>query len=175
MKKKQSLRRLAFDGILTAVALSIYIVESYIPALIPVPGVKLGLANIVTVVAICLVGVADTAEILFARILLGAVFSGNFSALLYSAAGGVLCFLTMLPLRFVLNKKQVWALSVFGAIAHNIGQLFMASFVLGSFAVFSYLPALLISAIITGLFTGLCAQLVIYRMSGMFDKFLYGE
>ena len=83
-------RKLTQMALLTAIALTIFMVEAQIPALVPVPGVKLGLSNIITVFAVFAMGSREAAAILFVRIFLGAVFAGNFSTIFYSAAGGAL-------------------------------------------------------------------------------------
>ena len=91
-------------AMLTAIALTIFMVEAQIPALVPVPGVKLGLSNIVTVFAVFAMGPKEAAAILFARVFLGAVFAGNFSTIFYSAAGGALAILVTILLRKILTK-----------------------------------------------------------------------
>ncbi|MDO4355561.1 MAG: Gx transporter family protein [Clostridia bacterium] len=154
-------KRMAKLALLTCMALIIFIVEAQLPALCPVPGVKLGLANIVTVYAMFAMGPLDALLILAARILLGAVFSGRVVALLYSMAGGALCYLAMLLLRRLLSQDQIWVASVIGAVFHNIGQILVAMALTGSVALIGYLPVLLVSGMIAGLFTGLCAQKLI--------------
>lgn len=156
-------RRLTRDALLTAFALAIYVVELQLPSLVPIPGVKLGLANIITLVAMFWLGPADAAGILFARIVLGGIFSGQLMSFVYSLAGGTLCYLATLLLRKIVTSKQIWVCGVFGAIAHNVGQIAVASAVVGASAL-AYLPALTVSGIITGLFTGLCAQFIVHRM-----------
>ena len=81
-------KKLTLLSLLTAIALTIFMVEAQIPALVPIPGVKMGLANIVTVFAVFALGPREGASVLFVRIFLGAVFAGNFSTIFYSAAGG---------------------------------------------------------------------------------------
>ena len=85
-------------------------------------------------------------------------------SLFYSLAGGLLCYAVMLLLRRVLARKQIWVASVIGAVAHNIGQIFVAVIVTGTPAIVSYLPILLLSGIAAGLFTGFAAQYLINRM-----------
>ncbi len=162
-----SAKRLTRDAIFTAVALIIFIIELQIPALVPVPGVKLGLSNVVTVCAMFLLGPADTAAILFARIFLGSVFSGNMASFIYSLAGGLLCYLVMLILRKRLGEKQIWVCGVLCAIAHNIGQIAVAILVTATPYLISYLPILTVCAIITGLFTGFCAQFAVSRLKNI--------
>ncbi|MBQ8952635.1 MAG: Gx transporter family protein [Clostridia bacterium] len=159
-------RRLTRDAMLTSVALIIFTVEMQIPPLTSIPGIKMGLANIITVYAVFAVGPADAAAILAARILLGAVIAGNLSTLMYSAAGGCLCLAAMLLMRRVLTEKQLWVASVIGAAAHNAGQIAVAIAVTGTVGLLAYLPVLLMSGMIAGLFTGLSAQAVVNRMKG---------
>jgi heptaprenyl diphosphate synthase len=157
-------KRLTRMAILTAVALSIFIVELQLPSLAPIPGVKLGLANIVTVYAMFTLGPADTLCILVARILLGSFFAGQIMALLYSLAGGLLCYLVMLLLHRVLTVKQIWVCGVLGAVAHNLGQIAVAILLTSTPALLYYLPVLMVSGILSGAFTGLCAQFVANRL-----------
>lgn len=101
--------------------------------------------------------------IVFSRIFLAAVFSGNMMALAYSFAGSVLCLAGMLLLRKIIDKNHIWIASVFGAVLHNIGQIMIAVLVMGT-GVLVYLPFLLVSGCLAGVFTGGCAQLVIGRV-----------
>lgn len=157
-------RRLTRDAMLTGVALIIFTIEAQIPPLTSIPGIKMGLANIITVYAAFAIGPADAAVILAARILLGSVVAGNLSTLMYSAAGGLLCLVAMLGLRRALTEKQLWVASVIGAAAHNTGQIAVAVAVTRTPALWAYLPVLLMSGMIAGLFTGLCAQALVNRM-----------
>lgn len=150
-------------ALLTAIALTIFMVEAQIPALVPVPGVKLGLSNIITVFAVFAMGPKEAASILFVRIFLGAVFAGNFSTIFYSAAGGALAILVTIGLRKILTKKQLWVAGVLGAIAHSIGQMAMAIAITRTVGLISYLPVMILCSIVTGLFTGLCAQFLLDR------------
>lgn len=158
-------KRLTRLSLLTALALILFVIELQIPTLAPIPGVKLGLANIITVYAMFLLGPADTAMILTARILLGSIFSGQLTALLYSAAGGLLCYLVMVVLRRAVSQRQIWVCSVLGAVAHNVGQIIVAILITQAPGLISYFPVLLVSGVIAGTFTGLCAQFVVNRSS----------
>ena len=157
-------RRITLLALLTAIALTIFMVEAQIPVPIAIPGVKLGLANIVTVYAVFLLGPADTLLILCARVFLGAVFSGQMMTLLYSAGGGLLAWIVMVLLSKVLTRQQIWLCSPVAAVFHNIGQLTVAAGVLKSWAVMAYLPYLLLSGVVTGFFTGWCAQFLIAHL-----------
>ena len=156
-------KKLTRMALLTAIALTIFMVEAQIPALVPVPGVKLGLANIVTVFAVFTMGSREGALILAARIFLGAVFAGNFSTILYSAAGGLCAILVTIGLKRLLTPGQLWVAGVLGAVAHSVGQMAMAIAVTATPALLMYLPVLILCALVTGLFTGLCAQFLVKR------------
>ena len=156
-------KRLTVDALLTATALLLFLVELQIPPLTAIPGIKIGLANVVTLFALVYCGEKDAALILFARILLGSIFSGSVSAFLYSICGGVLCYVVMcVALRFL--KKPLWPVSVFGAVAHNVAQLLAASVLMQTVSVFWYLPYLLLAAVLSGTFTGICASLILKRL-----------
>lgn len=159
-----STRRLTRDALLTGIALSIFSLEMMLPGLTPIPGIKLGLSNIITLFAMFALSPIDALMILTARILLGTLLSGNISALLYSACGGILSYIAVWLLHKILSKKQIWVAGVIGALCHNIGQLAAAILVTQTPALISYLPVLSFGGVIAGLFTGLCAQLCIARM-----------
>lgn len=156
-------KKLTVMALLSAVALIIFTVEAQIPALVPVPGIKLGLSNIVTVFAVFTLGPLDAALILFVRIFLGAVFAGNFSTVFYSLAGGGLALLATVGLKKILQKNQLWVAGCLGAIAHSIGQMVVAILLSGTPSLIIYLPVMVLCSIITGLFTGLCAQCLVNR------------
>ena len=157
-------KRITHAALLTALALIIFVLEAQIPPPVPIPGLKLGLANIITVYAMFRLGPKDTLAILLSRIFLGSVFAGAVSAMLFSLAGGLLCYLLMLPLRRLLSLRQIWVCGVLGAVAHNLGQTAAAILIYRTFAVAFYLPMLLLSAVVTGTLTGLSAQYVVRRM-----------
>ena len=156
-------RKLTLLACLSAIALTIFMVEAQIPALVPIPGIKLGLANIVTVFAVYALGPKEGASILFVRIFLGAVFAGNFSTIFYSAAGGALAIGVTILLRKILTRKQLWIAGCMGAIAHSIGQMLMAITLTATPGLAVYLPVMIAVSIVTGSFTGLCAQFLVNR------------
>ena len=156
-------KKLVLLALLDAIALTIFMVEAQIPAIVPIPGIKLGLSNIVTVFAVFAIGPLEGALVLFVRIFLGAVFAGNFSSILYSGAGGLCAILVTMLLRKILTGKQLWVAGCLGAVAHSIGQMAMAIFVTGTPSIAVYLPVMITCSIVTGLFTGLCAQVLVNR------------
>ena len=163
-KKITPVARLTRGALLTAIALTIFMVEAQIPTPIPIPGVKLGLANIITIYAMYILGPSDTLMILVSRIFLGAVFSGQMMTLMYSLGGGLCCYAAMLVLRKVISKDYLWLTSAICAIFHNAGQLTVAAGVMKTWAVLAYLPYLLLAGVCAGLFTGLCAQFLVRRL-----------
>lgn len=156
-------KKLTVLALLSAIALTIFVIEAQIPALVPIPGVKLGLANIVTVFTVFAFRGRDGALVLAVRIFLGAVFAGNFSTIFYSAAGGALAILVTIGLKRILTNKQLWVAGVLGAVAHSVGQMAMAVAITGTPGLVLYLPVMVVCSVITGLFTGLCAQFVLNR------------
>ncbi len=158
-------KRLTRLALLTALALIIFTVELQLPTLAPVPGMKLGLANIITVYAVYSFSAGETAMILVVRVLLGSLIAGNMMSLAYSMAGGILCLAWMLLLRRVIDKKHIWVCSILGAVLHNIGQTCAAVVLMQTSTVIAYLPFLLVSGCVAGALTGMAAQLVISRMN----------
>lgn len=159
-----NVRKLCTLALLTAAALVIFVAEAQIPPIIAVPGVKLGLSNIIVLLTMYIYGRREGAVVLGLKIVLGSIFAGQLMSFFYSAAGGLLCLGVMSLLKGILTEKQIWATSAFGAAAHNIGQLIVAIAILGTEKLVWYLPVLLASGIITGVFTGLCAQLTLPRL-----------
>ncbi len=156
-------KKLTLLALLSAIALTIFLVEAQIPALLPIPGIKLGLANIVTVFTVFVLGAKEGAAVLFVRIFLGAIFAGNFSTIFYSAAGGLCAIGTTIALRKILKKSQLWVVGCLGAVAHSIGQMAMAILLTGTPGLAVYLPVMIAVSIVTGLLTGLCAQFLVNR------------
>ena len=151
-------------ALLTAIALTIFMAEAQLPALTAVPGVKLGLANIVTVYVVCAMGPGDALLVLSARVFLGAVFSGQMMTLFYSGAGGLLSWSMLALLRRPLGRERIWLASPVSALFHNLGQLLAAAAVLRSWSVLAWLPYLIIAGTAAGLFTGIAAQALIRRL-----------
>ncbi|MCF2615882.1 Gx transporter family protein [Oscillibacter valericigenes] len=153
---KLTTKQLTLCAVLTAMALALSYLENFFPLslAIPIPGVKLGLANIVTVFALYVLGPGQAMLILLARCLLGAVFAGNMNALIFSLLGGVSAMLVMIGLSRW-RRLSVYGVSVGGAAAHNCGQVAAAVLTLGNTAPLYYLPILLGVSLFTGALTGL--------------------
>ena len=158
-------KKLTQLSLLTAIALTIFMVEAQIPALVPIPGIKMGLSNIITVFTVFVMGPKEGISVLFVRIFLGAVFAGNFSTIFYSAAGGACAIGVTILLKKILTEKQLWIAGCCGAIAHSIGQMGMAILLSGTPGLAVYLPVMIAASILSGSFTGLCAQFLVKRGS----------
>ena len=165
-------KRLCLCGILCAAALTVFIIEAQLPLPIPVPGIKLGLANIFTLFALMYLTPREAAAILLVRILLGSIFAGQPSVLLYSLSGGVLCLIGEVLLLKLIGKNFIWEISVFGAMLHNTAQIICAAVITNTAAVFWYLPPLLIAAALTGAFCGLCVSAFDKACGGRVQKML---
>lgn len=163
-------KRIAQLALLTALALIIFVVELQLPSFTPIPGIKLGLANVITVFAVYRYRAGEAALVLLARIILGSLFSGNMMAIMYSLTGGALCLLGMILLKRVIPLKHMWLCSVFGAVLHNCGQVAVACVVTGTVWIVWYLPVLVLSGCAAGVVTGLCAQFVALRLYKRNDK-----
>jgi len=158
-----STKRLAELSMLTAAALIVFVIELRFPDIIPIPGVKLGLANIFTVYAVYRFNAKEVLLMVLTRVILGSIFCSNFSALLYSLAGAAACLAGMLLLRRIIPIRYIWLCSIIGAILHNTGQLLTAMAVMRSPAVLPFYPILLTAGCIAGAFTGICARLILRR------------
>ena len=155
---KLTTKQLTLCALLTAMALALSYLENFFPLAlaIPIPGVKLGLANVVTLFALYILGPTQAMMILFSRCFLGAVFAGNLNALIFSLLGGFTAMVVMILLSRV-RKLSVYGVSVGGAAAHSCGQVAAAILTLGNTAPLNYLPILLGVSLFTGALTGLIA------------------
>lgn len=147
-------RRVALYGMLTALAFILSYVESLVPVTAGIPGVKLGLANLVVVIALYTLDLKGAFVISVVRIVLSGLTFGGLFSMLYSLAGGLLSFAVMA----ILSRKKVFGtvgVSVCGGVAHNIGQLLVAMAVLETESVWYYFPVLLISGSVAGVLIGL--------------------
>lgn len=155
-------KKLTITAILSATSLIIFVLESQIPPLVPVPGVKLGLANVITLYTMATLGPQTAFIVLLVKIFLGNLFTGTAVSLIYSLTGGILCFLAEYIMFKFVSKEQLWAVSITGAVFHNAGQIIAAIFLLGTDKIVWYLAVLVPVAVLTGVFTGLCAKYALF-------------
>ena len=148
---------------MTALAMILSYVESQIPAFVAVPGVKIGLTNIVVLAALYILGNKGAMAINFVRIAAVALLFGNAMSFAFSLAGGMLATIVMMLLKKT-GKFSVTAVSVAGGLSHNIGQIIAAMVLLNTGAIFWYLPVLWISGMVSGFVIGIIGALVIKRI-----------
>lgn len=159
--KRNSPRYIALMAMLITISLMLSYVETFIPA-IPIPGAKIGLANVVTLIAICVFGFWDALAITIVRTTISAFLFSSVSALAYSLAGGILSLFVMYMLyRFFKGRLSLIAISIIGAIVHNMGQLAMAILVLETVSIATILPWLIVIAIPAGIIVGAAARLML--------------
>lgn len=158
--------RLVFISLLAAQALLLYGIESLLPLPFIAPGAKLGLANLITVIALyTLPGKKDVLGVLFLRLLLSALFFGGLSAFIYSVAGATLSLLSMIAVKEIgRDKVSIIGVSAAGAVFHHIGQLLVASAIVENTALMLYLPLLSATGIGTGIFIGIAANFAVRHL-----------
>jgi heptaprenyl diphosphate synthase len=155
--------KVAYFGVFTALALIFSYVESLIPIYMGIPGVKLGLANLIIVIALYKMSIKETYILSVVRIVLAGFMFGNLFGILYSLAGGILSLTTMCILKKT-DKFSVYGISMVGGVFHNIAQLIMAAIVLESVSIGYYFPVLLISGLVTGFVIGLISNEMMKRL-----------
>jgi len=160
-------KKIAFMSVLLGLALVIFTVEAQIPPIVPISGVKLGLANVINLMTLYMLGRKESFTILVLRIVLSSIFAGNITGFMYSLSGGLVSFMIISVISIFLKENRMWAVSIFGAIGHNIGQIMMALLLLKTPQLIWYLPVLIISAVITGFFTGTVAQITLKQLRKM--------
>ena len=165
-------KKIALLALLTAIALTIFIIEAQIPPLVPIAGVKLGLANVITLFTLVTLGRREAFTVMALRVILGSIFAGSVTSFMYSAAGALVCFAFMAIAAYLLKDDMIWFISALGAIGHNIGQIAVAVILTKTVQVVWYLPILMISAVITGTFTGLLTQQLLKHGNGIIQKMI---
>ena len=156
-------KKVAMAGMFTALAMIFSYVEVLIPINLGIPGMKLGLANLVVVVTLYTMGVPMAFAVSMIRIMLVSMTFGSFSAMLYSMAGGILSFFGMALLKKVPNFSVI-GVSLLGGVLHNTGQLLVAMAVVENINLIAYLPPLMIAGMVTGILIGIVSAQVIPRI-----------
>lgn len=167
--RKTTSNRVALYGLLIALAFVLSYVETLFPVYLGAPGVKLGLANLVTVIALYGLGVKEAFAINVVRVLLSGFTFGNMSSILFGMAGAVLSLFLMAVCK-KLRLFDMTGISIIGGVAHNIGQFLVAAFVTKTFGVFSYFPVLLIAGTVAGALIGLLGGIILKRISRILPK-----
>lgn len=155
--------RVAYFGVFSALALIFSYVESLISFSIGIPGVKLGLANLIIVIALYKMPLSQVYLLCVVKVLLSGFLFGNYFSILYSLAGGLLSLSVMAVLKKT-GGFSVAGISIAGGVFHNIGQLIVAMFVVETFQVVYYFPVLLIAGLLTGFLIGITAKEMLKRL-----------
>lgn len=154
-------KKLLFLAVLVAMGCGLFVLESLLPPIAAIPGLKPGLANIITLLAIVWFGKKEAGLCLLCRIALCSLFAGQAVYFLYSFAGGVCCYLVLC----VSGRAPLWARSAMAAIAHNVGQVSVAALLTATFSVYWLLLYLVIGAIISGSIIGVAAEILTRRLN----------
>lgn len=165
MKQKSKAQKAALYGMLVALAFIFSYLETLIPFTPGLPGVKLGLANLIVVTAFYTIGYSGAFTVSLVRILLSAMTFQGLGTMLYSLAGGILSFAAMSGLKKS-GRFGVAGISLAGGIMHNIGQLLMASLIVSNLNMMYYIPVLLVSGCITGMIIGMAASWILKALPG---------
>ena len=158
-----NLHRMTRIALLTALSLILFVLEGFLPLPLPVPGAKLGLAAIVTLIALHLLPARDAALMLTLRILLASFFGGGVAPMLYSLAGGAASFAAMVLLKKY-TQLSIVGISAAGGFLHNMAQLLVAAAVMQTTALLSYAPVLGFVGILTGIGIGMSAQIILQKI-----------
>ena len=155
--------RVAYFGVFTALALIFSYVETLIPFNFGIPGVKLGLANLIIVIALYKMRLSDVYLLSIVRVLLNGFIFGNYFSIIYSLAGGLLS-LSVMALLKKNNGFSIFGISMAGGVMHNVGQLIVAMIVVETLSVAYYVPVLLVSGLITGFVIGVASGEMLKRL-----------
>jgi heptaprenyl diphosphate synthase len=163
-------KKIGSISLFLALALILSYLESFIPVLIPVPGIKIGLPNLVIIMVLYLYDFKTGALINVMRVLIAGFMFGNAFSIIYGLSGAILSLAVMAIMKKT-KKFSIITVSTAGGIFHNIGQIIIAALVMGSYYIFTYLPVLLIGGLVTGLLIGVIARELLPRLK----KIVYFE
>lgn len=156
-------KKVAYFGILLSLSLILSYVESLFPFGFGIPGVKLGLANLVTMIALFCLGARQATLLSVLRVVLSGILFGNMFAIVYSLSGAAFSLIIMILLKKT-KRFSVLGVSIAGGVAHNIGQIILATFLMENKAFFYYIPVLLIVGTVTGMLIGIGSNEVMKRL-----------
>ena len=157
---------MAYFGVFSALALIFSYVETLIPFHIGIPGVKLGLANLIIVIALYKMRLSEAFLLSIVRVLMSGFLFGNYFSIIYSLAGGILSLCVMAALKKA-GGFSVMGISIAGGVFHNIGQMVVAMMVMETFSVIYYVPVLIIAGMVTGLIIGIAANEMLKRLANI--------
>lgn len=166
MEQKSNTKKIATYGLLVALAFILSYIESLFPLPVAIPGIKLGLANLVVITALYSMGVKEALSLSVIRILLVGFTFGSPSTMIFSLVGGLLSWLMMT----LFKKSKLFSfigVSIIGGISHNVGQIITSIFVVENINIIYYLPFLLISGILTGTVIGILGAMIVKRLKSL--------
>jgi len=165
----KNIRKMIYISLLVAMSLVLHIFENMIPVPFITPGTRLGLANIITVIALYTLSYKEAFLVLFLRILLSVMFGGSVSRLIYSLSGGILSYIFMVFTKYLGKEKvSIVGVSCAGAVFHNVGQLLAASLIVKTMSVMLYLPIMSVAGIGTGIFVGITSNFAVEHLKKIF-------
>ncbi len=158
IKNNVDIKKMMLLAVLASQALVLSVVESWFPVPVGIPGIKLGLSNIITIVALIFFSLSNTFAIVLVKCVLSSLFMGGPVVFAFSICGGILSTLIMwIMIKYMERWLSLVGISIAGSIAHNVGQILIACFIMSDLSVIGYLPILLLSGIIMGTFVGACS------------------
>ena len=163
-KMMNNTRIITICGLMTALAMIFSYIESLVPIPIPVPGVKLGLANMAIMIVMFTIGTREAVFVDIIRVVLTSMLFGNFNSFIFSISGAVLSIVVMAVLKHTGKFSEV-GISVTGGVMHNIGQIIAAIIIMDTSAIILYLPVLMISGVVTGIVIGIVASIIVKRVN----------
>jgi heptaprenyl diphosphate synthase len=164
-----TVRKMTSLSVAVALAMVLSFLESLVPPLVSVPGVKVGLANIVTVFLLYVFGWREAGAVSLIRVFLSALLFGSTVSLVYALSGAILSFVGMVLLKLIPLSSEV-SVSIVGGVLHNAGQIIAACFIMESAAIIGYLPPLVISGTVAGIAVGTLAAILVKKLRGLIIK-----
>lgn len=157
-------KRTVISALLVSLSLALFAIELLIPPFPFCPAAKIGLANIVTLYMLSCRNnfkICDVFLVLISRCILSALITGRLMSVAFSLSGGIAAILIMILVRNILSEKNIVAMSISGAVFHNLSQVIVAVCIYGTFSAFYYIPSLFIAGVVCGILTGLCVKLIV--------------
>lgn len=172
----KGIKRLIFLSLLVSIGLGLSIVESMMPVPFIAPGAKLGLSNIVILITLVIFGFKEALTVGILKSVIFTLVTGSVTSLFYSLSGSILsCILMFIIYDKFSNIFSLIGVSIFGALAHNFGQVSVASLMMQNLRIFSYLPILLLTSLFTGYFVGLASIFIVKNIKKSFDHIFYSN
>lgn len=172
----KGIKRMIFLSLLVSIGLALSLFESMMPLPFIAPGAKLGLSNMVILITLVVFGFKEALTVGVLKSIIFTLATGSVTSLFYSLSGSVLsCILMYIINHRFSNIFSLIGVSIFGAVAHNFGQVLVASMMMNNIRIFSYLPILLLTSLFTGYFVGLTSKFAVKNLKSSFDNIFYSN